>query len=43
VIAAATVAALHTRALVEERLLTADPRYRAYLQRTPWRFLPYLY
>jgi protein-S-isoprenylcysteine O-methyltransferase Ste14 len=42
-IAGVTIAALGVRALVEERLLVGDPRYRAYLQHTRWRFLPYLY
>ncbi len=42
-IAGATVAALSARALVEERLLIGDPRYREYLRQTRWRFFPYLY
>jgi protein-S-isoprenylcysteine O-methyltransferase Ste14 len=42
-IVAATVIAMNMRAIFEERLLGRDERYREYLRRTPWRFLPYLY
>ena len=31
------------RLLSEERLLSADPDYRAYCRRTPWRVLPGLW
>jgi protein-S-isoprenylcysteine O-methyltransferase Ste14 len=42
-IAGATLAALSVRAVVEERLLAEhDPAYAAYLQRTPWRFVPWV-
>jgi protein-S-isoprenylcysteine O-methyltransferase Ste14/uncharacterized membrane protein (UPF0127 family) len=40
---AATLAALYTRALVEERFLVQEPAYRAYTQQVPYRFVPYLY
>lgn len=39
----ATLVALMVRAIVEERFLEQDPRYRAYLRDTRWRFLPYVY
>lgn len=42
-ITALSFAALIARAIVEERFLTADPRYRDYLRQTRWRFLPYVY
>jgi protein-S-isoprenylcysteine O-methyltransferase Ste14 len=35
--------AVDQRARAEERLLSATPAYAALLQRTPWRFVPYLY
>jgi protein-S-isoprenylcysteine O-methyltransferase Ste14 len=31
------------RLLSEERLLSADPDYRAYCRRTPWRVVPGLW
>jgi protein-S-isoprenylcysteine O-methyltransferase Ste14/uncharacterized membrane protein (UPF0127 family) len=34
---------LHARAVVEERLLSGDPAYRAYLGRARWRFVPLVY
>ena len=40
VLVAVTVAVLYARALAEERLLQDDPEYRAYRERTRWRFLP---
>ena len=40
VMVAVTVAVLYARAVAEERLLQDDPDYRAYRERTPWRFLP---
>jgi protein-S-isoprenylcysteine O-methyltransferase Ste14 len=43
VITAATLLALHVRAVREERFLAGDPRYREYLARVRWRFVPYLY
>lgn len=43
VVVAAVVVALNARAIFEERLLGHDPRYRDYLHRTHWRFLPYVY
>jgi len=43
VVVAAVVLALNMRAIFEERLLGHDPRYRDYLHRTHWRFLPYVY
>jgi protein-S-isoprenylcysteine O-methyltransferase Ste14/uncharacterized membrane protein (UPF0127 family) len=43
-IAAAVVAALNLRAIVEERFLAAaDPAYRAYLGRVRWRLVPRVY
>jgi protein-S-isoprenylcysteine O-methyltransferase Ste14 len=42
-ITAITVAFMAARAHVEERLLSRDPAYRAYLSRTRWRLVPYLY
>ncbi len=42
-IVAATMIALHMRAVFEERLLTRDPVYSDYARRVPWRFLPHLY
>lgn len=38
-----TLAALVARAGAEERFLSRDAGYRAYLRLTPWRFLPYVY
>ena len=35
-------AVLGGRALVEERLLAGDPAYRAYRDRVPWRFVPFV-
>lgn len=43
VIIAVTFVALFVRAAVEERFLRQDPAYEAYLERTRWRFLPYVY
>jgi uncharacterized membrane protein (UPF0127 family)/protein-S-isoprenylcysteine O-methyltransferase Ste14 len=40
---AGTLVALVLRAGAEERLLARDAGYRAYLLRTPWRFVPYLH
>jgi protein-S-isoprenylcysteine O-methyltransferase Ste14/uncharacterized membrane protein (UPF0127 family) len=37
---AATIAVMVARAVAEERLLADDPDYRAYRERTRWRFLP---
>jgi protein-S-isoprenylcysteine O-methyltransferase Ste14 len=37
------VAVFHARAVAEERLLARDPAYRAYVDATPWRFVPYLH
>ena len=34
---------LHARAVVEERLLSGDPAYQAYLGRARWRFVPLVY
>ncbi len=31
------------RIVAEERLLSSDPTYAAYAQRTPWRILPFIY
>jgi len=42
-LSAATLLALMARATVEERFLARDPRYRAYLHRTRWRFVPFIY
>jgi protein-S-isoprenylcysteine O-methyltransferase Ste14 len=39
-VVAVTTAVMIARALAEERLLAADPDYRAYRERTRWRFLP---
>jgi len=39
----ATLLLLNARAVAEERILARDPAYREYLQRLPWRFLPYIY
>src|SRR5438132_6090015 len=39
----ATLLLLNARAVAEERILARDPAYREYLQRLPWRFLPYVY
>jgi protein-S-isoprenylcysteine O-methyltransferase Ste14 len=39
-IAVTTCIALYARAIVEERFLAADPEYRAYRERVPWRFIP---
>jgi protein-S-isoprenylcysteine O-methyltransferase Ste14/uncharacterized membrane protein (UPF0127 family) len=43
VIGTVTALALNLRAGFEERLLTRDPSYAAYLRRVAWRFLPRLY
>jgi protein-S-isoprenylcysteine O-methyltransferase Ste14/uncharacterized membrane protein (UPF0127 family) len=43
VIAFGTLLALNARAIIEERFLARDPRYRDYLNGTRWRFVPYLY
>jgi protein-S-isoprenylcysteine O-methyltransferase Ste14/uncharacterized membrane protein (UPF0127 family) len=43
VLMAATLVALNARAIVEERFLARDSLYRDYLERTPWRFVPYVY
>jgi protein-S-isoprenylcysteine O-methyltransferase Ste14 len=42
-IVAVTAVALCGRAVVEERLLGRDPRYREYLDRIQWRFVPFVY
>jgi protein-S-isoprenylcysteine O-methyltransferase Ste14 len=42
-IVAVTLIALCERARVEERLLAADPAYRAYARRVRWRLVPYLF
>lgn len=42
-IVASTLAALCTRALIEERFLATDPVYRSYMRQVRWRFVPYLY
>lgn len=39
-VVAVTTAVMVARALAEEHLLAADPEYRAYRERTRWRFLP---
>src|SRR5438067_1699241 len=39
----ATLLLLNARAVAEERILARDPAYREYLQRLPWRFLPYVF
>lgn len=38
-----TVVLIAARARAEERLLARDPAYRAYLGRTRWRLLPFVY
>ena len=43
VVTLAGAALLVTRAALEERVLVFDPEYRAYQQRTRWRFFPYVY
>lgn len=43
IIGTVTALALNLRASFEERLLTRDPSYAAYLRRVSWRFLPRLY
>lgn len=43
IIIAITFVALFLRAAAEERFLRQDPDYQAYLERTPWRFVPHLY
>jgi protein-S-isoprenylcysteine O-methyltransferase Ste14 len=35
-----TLAVMYLRAVAEERLLADDPAYRAYRERTRWRFVP---
>jgi protein-S-isoprenylcysteine O-methyltransferase Ste14/uncharacterized membrane protein (UPF0127 family) len=42
-IVAATIVALHLRAVAEERFLARDAGYRGYLARVRWRFLPAVY
>jgi len=42
-ITAATMVALHLRAVAEERFLARDAAYRGYLARVRWRFLPAVY
>lgn len=42
-ITAVTIALMAGRARAEERLLARDPAYRAYLGRTRWRFVPFVY
>jgi len=42
-IVATTIAAQCARAVVEERFLASDPGDRAYLERTRWRFVPFVY
>ena len=37
---AVTLGVMYARALAEERLLADDPEYRAYRERTRWRFVP---
>ena len=39
-IVAVTTAVMVARAVAEERLLADDPEYRAYRERTRWRFVP---
>jgi protein-S-isoprenylcysteine O-methyltransferase Ste14 len=39
---AITAVALCGRAMVEERFLQGDSRYREYLDRVPWRFVPFV-
>jgi len=43
ILVATTFVLLFLRVQAEERFLQRDPVYRAYLQRVPWRFLPYVY
>lgn len=43
IVFALTFVALVVRARVEESLLARDAAYRAYLERVPWRFVPYVY
>ena len=40
VLVAVTAAVMYARAVAEERLLAGDPAYRAYRERTRWRFVP---
>ena len=40
VLVAVTLAVMYARAVAEERLLADDPEYRAYRERTRWRFVP---
>ena len=40
VLVAVTIAVMVARAVAEERLLADDPDYRAYRERTRWRFVP---
>ena len=42
-ITTASLVTLNVRAIVEERLLAADPSYRDYLRRTRWRLIPFVY
>lgn len=42
-ISAVTIGLMAARAQVEERLLARDPAYQAYLGRTRWRLLPFVY
>jgi protein-S-isoprenylcysteine O-methyltransferase Ste14 len=39
-IVAVTTVVMVARAVAEERLLADDPEYRAYRERTRWRFVP---
>jgi protein-S-isoprenylcysteine O-methyltransferase Ste14/uncharacterized membrane protein (UPF0127 family) len=43
VLVAIAIVAFYIRAHVEERFLSGDPAYRAYMQRVPWRFVPYIH
>ena len=43
VLVALATAAFYVRARVEERFLSGDPVYREYMQRVPWRFVPYVH
>ena len=36
---AVTLGVMYARAVAEERLLADDPEYRAYRERTRWRFV----
>ncbi len=38
-----TILAQYLRAIAEERILSHDPTYRAYMQQVPYRFIPYVF